>query len=515
MTDVSLLLLIAGVVVAAGYYGFRFLKNLISRPVLEIHLSPVDEPRWRDRNKIAELISSLQQKGFESAGHYTCLEIPSLIISGFIHPSEQMAGAVYDHPVRGIWADIFVHYTDGGSLTVSNADAGHEVDHMPQQAKIYCKGSSVGELVQKVMAERKEGRRITIRKEEFASLFEAQYKKEMKWRSDRGGATYLEVHGAAEEMGASTDRERLEERTHQLQENWEKEKEGERRRPAGLFRLFRPFMQRGGAEPTGLPLAFERPEEFRRKAEEKGGPAPRLGVQAFPVYLVLIAAMACWCYYGWQYNEIHFPVTLTAISIFFGVFLLLFLVTMVFRQLNRRVKMYPVLRRMADLRPGAFLVVEGTSPALFYARERWIGKALFEEGGETENAFTLLDARMRQPLDGLEIRKKGILAKLTGGPKKEVIRLPESDFSRGFIVSGTESEFTRKFLNQTVLDAIMRCATVADPIIRVEGHAVRVEVGKDLSSPHKEAALRQFLEEAETIIESASQASIRGSEKAP
>lgn len=499
-------LLIAGIVVVAGYVGFGLLKNLISGPILEIHLSPVDEPRWRDRNRVAELISSFEQKGFESAGHFECREIPSLIISGFVHPAEQMAGTLYDHPSLGIWADIFVRYTDGGSLTVSSAPAGHEVDHMPQQEKIYCKGASVDELFQKAMAEITAGRRRAITKEEFAPALEAQYKKEMRWRSDRGGPSYLEVHRAAEEMGASTDRERLEKRTHQLQDNWEKEKERERKRPPGPTRPMTPMTKRGEAGATHLPPEFERPDEFRRKAEQRSGPAPRLGAQTFPVHLVLFAAMACWVYYGWQYNRTHFPVSLTATIIFFGVFFLLFVVAMFLRQSNRRVRMYPVLRRMADLRPGAFLVVEEPFPALFYAGENWIGKVLFEEGGETEYASTQLDARIRQSLNGLEIRRKGMLAKLTGGPRKDVIHLAEGDFTRKFIVSGTENEFTRKFLNPTTLDAIMRLATLADPVVDVEGHMVRVEVGKDLSGPRKEALLQQFLEDAETIINAASQA---------
>jgi hypothetical protein len=229
VTNLFLLVLIAGAVVIAGYFGFRFLKNLIARPILEIHLSPIDEPKWTDRNKITDLIHSLQQKGFESADDYKCLEMPSLIISGFVHASEQMAGVVYDDPVRGIWVDIFVHYNDGGSLTVSNATAGHELDHMPQQAKSYCKGSSVDELLQKVIAERKEGRRITIAKEEFTSRYEAQYQKEMRWRIDRGGPTHLDVRRVAEEMGVSTDRERLERTTQQLMENWEREKRSQQR----------------------------------------------------------------------------------------------------------------------------------------------------------------------------------------------------------------------------------------------------------------------------------------------
>ena len=180
---------------------------------------------------------------------------------------------------------------------------------------------------------------------------------------------------------------------------------------------------------------------------------------------------------------------------------------MVFRQFNRRVKMYPVLRRMADLRPGAFLVVEGTTPTLFYASETWIGKVAFEEGGENQNAFTRLDARIRCPLNRMEISKKGILNKFAGWTtdKEDNIQVPESDFSQKFMVSGTDTDLAKKFLDPAVSGAIMRIGNLGQPFVNIDRNTVRVEVERDLSSPRKEPSLAQFLADAETIIERAAQ----------
>jgi|GEM_PF-1222944 len=495
MKNIFFLLFITGAVVTAGYFAFRFLRNLMSRPILEINLLPIDQPKWRDTAKITGLINAFQQKGFESAGDYECPEIPSLIISGFVHPSEQMAGVIYDHPTLGIWVDIGVHYNDGGSLTVSNAPRGHELDHMPQQTKFYSKGSSFNELFEKVLTERREAGRIAITKEKFVPEFIAQYQKEMRWRKDRGGPTYLEVRRVAEEMGGSTDRERLKNATYTLQRSWMSAKE-------------KPTKIRDNVGTTDLPVEFQRPEEFRRQMEQKSGHPPMLSVPAVPVYLFLFSAMICWCYYGWQYNKTHFPVSLTAVIVFFGVFLVPFIITLGFRDFNRRVKMYPVLKRLAGLKPGAFLVIERTSPALFYARESWIGKVVFEEGSENQNAFTRLDARIRQPVNRIEIYKKSLLDKFSGRPEKDIIQLPESDFSRKFTASGTKAEFAKKFLNPAVSSAIMRLAEFGDPVVDINSNAVRVEIGRDLSSPRKEAALRQFLDDAEAIIEKAAQESL-------
>ena len=170
------------------------------------------------------MIDTFQKHGFDLAGHYECPEMPVVKISGFVKPSEQIIGVIYDHSIAGIWTDICVEYNDGESLTVSNAPMGQEMDHMPQSTKIYMKGSSLEELLAKILAERKNKGRKTITKEEFSSNFEEAYKKEMKWRMDRGGPTALEVKRVADEMGVPLDSEKMQAKTQQLQKIWMKEK---------------------------------------------------------------------------------------------------------------------------------------------------------------------------------------------------------------------------------------------------------------------------------------------------
>jgi hypothetical protein len=240
MTNITLLLIITGTVVIAGCLIFKFLINLYRKPILDINLSPLENPRWSDIQKIKDLVDSFLRNGFEAAGNYSIWEVPSLIISGFVRPSEQTTGVIYDHPTSGIWVDFYVQYTDGGSLTVSNAATGHELDHMPQQEKIYCRGSSVDELLKKLLAESKKAERIAITKEEFPSHFEDNYQKEMKWRIDRGGPTSLEVMRVANAMGESLDSERLQNATQKTNKTWMKEKTNRRRIRADRMSPFCP-----------------------------------------------------------------------------------------------------------------------------------------------------------------------------------------------------------------------------------------------------------------------------------
>lgn len=479
-------LLIVIVTAAALVFLFKYLLKLTTKPVLEISLMPSDNPRWSDTTKIAELIEGFQKHGFELAGHYECREMPGLIVSGFVKPSEQLTGVIYDHSAAGIWEDICVDYNDGGSLTVSNAPHGGSLDHMPQSTKIYMKGSSLEELLAKTLAERKDTGRKTIAKEEFTAVFEEAYKKEMMWRMDRGGPTALEVKKIADEMGVPLDTEKMQAKTRQIQKTWMEEKNKPKK-----VRAFE----------ADLALEFQNPAAFRQKMEQKSAPVPQLKIQPVPVYSIFILALAGWGYYGYQYNEIHRPVSFTALIIFLLVFLVLFVAMMSFREYHRRVRMCPVLKRMADMRPGAFLFVAGTSPLLFYAKDGWLGKVIFVEGGEHQDAATRMEAVTRHSGGWLSISKKGFLSKIIDRPDKDDILLPEGDMRHEFTMSGNDKSFAEKILNAGFSSFIIHLKEFKRPFVDIDGKSVVVEINEDLSAPRKEVELRKFLEAAENIVD--------------
>jgi len=492
MTNSTLILIITGAVVTAGWLIFKFLVNLYRKPILEINLSPLDNPKWSDTEKIAGLVDSFLRNGFEAAGNYSCWEIPSLIVAGFVRPSEQITGVLYDHPIAGIWADCYVQYTDGGSLTVSNARVGQEMDHMPQQTKIYCTGSSVDDLLRRLLADRGHAERRAIKKEEFASHLEDSYRKDMKWRMDRGGPSSLEIMRVANAMGESLDSERLQEAKRKIDDAWMKEKN-------------KPKKKRREPYEVDLPMEFQRPETFRLKLEQKSEPLPTLNVPALPVYLVLITALITWCYYGYQYNETHYPVSITALIVFFSVLIVLSLILMGFHDYHRRVRMGPLLKRTAHLRPGAFLVIKGSSPSLFYARENWLGKLSFREGGEHEKDSTRLDAVTVHSTGSLAISRNSLMSKVFERSDKETIPMPESDFSRKFTVSGTDIHFAQSLLSPAISDALLRLQAIGQLFVEIDGNRVVIQIEDDLSRRRKEAVLTTFLEEAEGIIEAAQQ----------
>jgi hypothetical protein len=489
MSNILLLILVvAACVIIAGWLVYRFLINLMSKPVLEINLTPIGTAKWSDKKKAADLTDWFLRNGFEPAGLYECWEMPGLIISGFVLPSEQTLGIIYDHPIGGIWIDLCEEYTDGGSLTVSNASTGQSMDHMPQTTKIYLKESPVDELYQKFLSERSKAGRKAVSKEEFASTFEAAYKKEMKWRIDRGGPTSSEVMKVAIETGVLLDGENLQKKTEQVQDIWEKEKRklGKEKRPA---------LQ------AVLPTNFQRPEIYRQGLEQKSGPPPQLNLPPLPVYLTLAAAICWWCYYGYQYTRSHAPISFTAILVFFGVFLVFFIPLMWFRAYHRQVRSYPILKRTADSRPGAFLFISGSSSTLLYAREKWIGKVTFIEGSEHQDAVTRLDAVTGHIGGTLIISRKSMFNKVFGSSDMEKFRMPDDDFGRIFTASGTDPAFAGRLIASAIPSAVMGLKEFDKPYIEIDRNLVSVKTGKDLSSPRKEAALNRFLDAAEAVID--------------
>ena len=490
MNNTLLIILIsAPFVVVAFFFLYKYLLQVTTKPVLAITLTPYDSSRWPEKKKIKELMETFRKYGFDLAGQYECWEIAGLKIAGFVKPSEQLVGVINDHPIAGIWADVCVQYADGENLTVSNAPMGQEMDHMPESTMIYMKGSSLDELVAKIMSERKNKVCKTISKEEFSSNFEEAYKKEMKWRADRGGPTALEVKRVADEMNVPLDTSKMQAKTQQLQKIWMKEKS-------------KPRKVRKEVIEAELPGEFQRPDVFRQKLEQKSEPIPKeMNIPVLPASLVLILAIGYWCYYGYQYNEAHWPVSLTALSIFLLVFTVLFITLMGINIRNKQVKMSYILKRIADLRPGAFLFISASSPHFFYAKEGWLGKVVFgQRSSEHGGVSTRLEAITTRTGGWLAIGKKSIISKIFGRLDKDNIPLPDSDFGRKFTMSGSDKVIAERLLKSSFTDTMMRLDEFKKPSVEIDGKSVTVEIKGNLFSMRKETELKQFLEAAENIV---------------
>src|SRR4030042_1516853 len=99
----------------------------------------------------------------------------------------------------------------------------------------------------------------------------------------------------AQKMGETVDSERLQGAMQEIQDRWTREEK----------KLGR--MKKRAVEAV-LPVNFQQPGLFRQAMEQKSSPIPMLNIPALPVYFVLVSAIACWCYYGYQYHKVHFTI---------------------------------------------------------------------------------------------------------------------------------------------------------------------------------------------------------------
>jgi len=205
LTLVSFLFLLAAGVVMV----FRFLRvraesseppRVFQTPAF-IHLVPPEPVLWKDPRKVEAIQAEIVAQDFTKLGEYQIFEMPDVNLAAFFSARHTAAAILYEHPTAGIWVDVCVEYESGESLTVSNAPAGGDLDHMPGQEKVYVPGSSVAALVEKVLATRKPEPCRTLTAESFPHVFQDHYAEEMRWRALRGGTTAEEIRRVAEASG--------------------------------------------------------------------------------------------------------------------------------------------------------------------------------------------------------------------------------------------------------------------------------------------------------------------------
>jgi hypothetical protein len=88
-----------------------------------------------------------------------------------------------------------------------------------------------------------------------------------------------------------------------------------------------------------------------------------------------------------------------------------------------------------------------------------------------------------------------------GRSDQDNIPLPDSDFSRKFVMSGTDKVLAEELLKSGFTGTIMGLEEFKKPSIEIDGRSGTVEIAENLYSTRREAALRQFLEVAENIVD--------------
>ncbi|WP_146115629.1 MULTISPECIES: hypothetical protein [Pirellulaceae] len=160
------------------------------------------------------LTEQFQDLGFTKLEDYVMEEIATQMRI-LLDQDQATTAVVYCHPVIGVWSDVTRRYQDKTSWTFSSTKY-HGMDIPPYTTQKFFPDESVEEILAKFRAEAPEAGMITITKQEFPSLFEKAYAREMDWRMERGGATEEEIRRIAEMNGDQC----TDETVRQIQLQW-------------------------------------------------------------------------------------------------------------------------------------------------------------------------------------------------------------------------------------------------------------------------------------------------------
>jgi hypothetical protein len=154
-------------------------KAIDKQPDL-IHLVEQNHP-WKDEKAIQNLIAPLQLAGFQDAGQYTIPEMPPLVLQFFIKQDERIAAGIYEHTKAGTWVDLFTHYMDGTSFTITSLpDRG--LEKRRGKEIVNAPGLNSGTLYRRFIKERPSGPMKEITPKSVVKIFEDTYTADVAWR---------------------------------------------------------------------------------------------------------------------------------------------------------------------------------------------------------------------------------------------------------------------------------------------------------------------------------------------
>lgn len=151
-----------------------------------ITLQPLHDPAGEMSEEALALCRDVEALGFDKCGAWTVAEFMDLPLVGFVRPSDGVLAVVYEHPLAGEWMDFCVAYESGGSLTVTSAPKGGELDQRPGHAKHFTAGVSPAGMLALCKAEQLDKPVLQVAAGDFAATFMRMYAEDAAWRNHRG-----------------------------------------------------------------------------------------------------------------------------------------------------------------------------------------------------------------------------------------------------------------------------------------------------------------------------------------
>ena len=175
-------------IVLAALFGHSIGEAALSRQPDTIHLKPIDRAKLRHAGRVEGFAAEYVNSGFESAGLFAIPEMPGVSVQLFAHRANSMYGAIYDHPIAGVFCDVVSRYPDGSARTWTTARA-TGLKHMPNARVTNLPGTEPAVLIETARRQRPAAGLRACTTANAVVDFETAYAEYMAWIKQRGIST--------------------------------------------------------------------------------------------------------------------------------------------------------------------------------------------------------------------------------------------------------------------------------------------------------------------------------------
>lgn len=199
---------------AIGYLWFRWqFKKMLkianamggAAAPIKIKLVPDEDGEWAEADIVSERIRQFEGLGFTYVGTYCIDLVPDFRMVALAHPSEPAYATVAENPMIETFAEIVQVADDGRMLTVTTMKPLSDTPTPPHKTVIRLPQASVGDLFAEVRKSRLDGPLMDHTVENFVTVFEESYHRDMRWQYEEGGLRNANAREVEELTGVSID----------------------------------------------------------------------------------------------------------------------------------------------------------------------------------------------------------------------------------------------------------------------------------------------------------------------
>ncbi|MGZ4813914.1 MAG: hypothetical protein ACXVZV_00795 [Terriglobales bacterium] len=155
-------------------------------PLVPLHITFERKSfEWPSLEKHTEWSTALHRDGFEPLGQYLIPEIKTEL-ELWLNRSEGLMACIANHPLKGMWVDVFARYADGRSMTAVNKN-GHGLDPHPKRRIDYIGPQATAEhVIQHARSNFGAEGRLHPTEPQVIEGFKKNWTEYVQWRRERG-----------------------------------------------------------------------------------------------------------------------------------------------------------------------------------------------------------------------------------------------------------------------------------------------------------------------------------------